>query len=147
MNAVELAVRCVTRNRHNRCNYIAIAVNYVNQSVFTGLCPPFAVSYSYESHPDRWLFFRFFNGNPASPVSPEAVEADLYQRHAAGEPMPPRLPRDLHEACAALRADALLRDDVGARFCDQFLTLKQAEWDAYAQQVSDWELERYADGF
>ncbi len=79
--------------------------------------------------------------------APEAVEADLYQRHAAGEPMPPRLPRDLHEACAALRADALLRDDVGARFCDQFLTLKQAEWDAYAQQVSDWELERYADGF
>lgn len=79
--------------------------------------------------------------------APEAEEADLYQRHAAGEPMPPRLPRDLHEACAALRADALLRDDVGARFCDQFLTLKQAEWDAYAQQVSDWELERYADGF
>lgn len=79
--------------------------------------------------------------------APEAVEADLYQRHAAGEPMPPRLPRDLHEACAALRADALLRDDVGTRFCDQFLTLKQAEWEAYAQQVSDWELERYADGF
>lgn len=79
--------------------------------------------------------------------APEAEEADLYQRHAAGEPMPPRLPRDLHEACAALRADALLRDDVGARFCDQFLTLKQAEWDAYAQQVSDWELERYAGGF
>ncbi len=79
--------------------------------------------------------------------APEAEEADLYQRHAAGEPMPPRLPRDLHEACAALRADALLRDDVGVRFCDQFLALKQAEWDAYAQQVSDWELERYADGF
>lgn len=80
-------------------------------------------------------------------LAPEAEEADLYQRHAAGEPMPPRLPRDLHEACAALRADALLRDDVGVRFCDQFLALKQAEWDAYAQQVSDWELERYADGF
>lgn len=80
-------------------------------------------------------------------LAPEAEEADLYQRHATGEPMPPRLPRDLHEACAALRADALLRDDVGVRFCDQFLALKQAEWDAYAQQVSDWELERYADGF
>jgi glutamine synthetase len=78
--------------------------------------------------------------------APEACEADLYQRHAAGDPMPPRLPRDLHEACAALRADALLRDDVGAAFCDQFLILKQAEWDAYAQQVSDWELARYADG-
>ena len=79
--------------------------------------------------------------------APEACDADLYQRHAAGDPMPPRLPRDLYAACAALRADAILRDDVGAAFCDQFLALKQAEWDAYAQQVSDWELERYADGF
>jgi glutamine synthetase len=79
--------------------------------------------------------------------APEACDADLYQRHAAGETLPPRLPRDLHDACAALRADAILRDDVGAAFCDQFLALKQAEWDAYALQVSDWELERYADGF
>lgn len=79
--------------------------------------------------------------------APEACDADLYQRHAAGDPMPPRLPRDLHEALAALRADALLRDDLGEAFCEQFLALKRAEWDAYAQQVSDWELERYADGF
>lgn len=79
--------------------------------------------------------------------APEACDADLYQRHAAGDPMPPRLPRDLHEALAALRADALLLDDLGEVFCEQFLMLKRAEWDAYAQQVSDWELERYADGF
>ncbi|MGM9424601.1 type III glutamate--ammonia ligase [Hydrogenophaga sp. MI9] len=79
--------------------------------------------------------------------APEAIDADLYQRHAAGESMPPRLPRDLHDACAALRADAILRDDVGVAFCDQFLALKQAEWDAWAQQVGDWELERYADSF
>lgn len=79
--------------------------------------------------------------------APEAIDADLYQRHAAGETLPPRLPRDLHEALAALRADAILRDDLGEAFCEQFLALKRAEWDAYAQQVSDWELARYADGF
>jgi glutamine synthetase len=79
--------------------------------------------------------------------APEPCDADLYQRHAVGEPMPARLPRDLHEACAALRADAILRDAVGQAFCDQFLALKQAEWEAWAQQVSDWELQRYADGF
>lgn len=79
--------------------------------------------------------------------APEAVDADLYQRHAAGETLPPRLPRDLHEALAALRADAILRDDLGEAFCEQFLTLKRAEWVAYAQQVSDWELARYADAF
>lgn len=79
--------------------------------------------------------------------APDACDADLYQRQAAGEPMPPRLPRDLHEACAALRADALLRNDLGTAFCDQFLVLKQAEWAVYAQQVSEWELQRYAASF
>jgi glutamine synthetase len=75
--------------------------------------------------------------------APEACSEDLYQRHARGETMPPRLPRDLHDALAALRGDAILRDDLGEAFCEQFLTLKGAEWDAYAQQVSDWELTRY----
>ncbi len=79
--------------------------------------------------------------------APEAIDADLYQRHAAGETLPPRLPRDLHDALAALRGDAILRDDLGEAFCEQFLALKRAEWDAYAQQVSEWELMRYADGF
>lgn len=74
-----------------------------------------------------------------------ACDEDLYQRQASGQPMPPRLPRDLHDALAALRSDAILCDDVGAAFCEQFLLLKRAEWDAYAQQVSDWELRRYAD--
>jgi glutamine synthetase len=79
--------------------------------------------------------------------APQAVDADLYQRHASGEPLPARLPRDLHDALGALRSDAILRDDLGEAFCEQFLALKQAEWDAYAQQVSDWELLRYADAF
>jgi glutamine synthetase len=82
----------------------------------------------------------------ALPAEP-ACDEDLYQRQASGQTMPARLPRDLFEALAALDADAALRDAVGAAFCEQFLSLKRAEWDAYAQQVSGWELERYADGF
>jgi len=78
--------------------------------------------------------------------APDACDEDLYQRQASGQPMPPRLPRDLFEALAALRSDAILCDDVGTAFCEQFIALKQAEWDAYAQQVSDWELANYADG-
>ncbi|MGI9215488.1 MAG: type III glutamate--ammonia ligase [Hydrogenophaga sp.] len=79
-------------------------------------------------------------------LSPEPpCDEDLYQRQASGQAMPPRLPRDLHDALAALRSDAILCDDVGAAFCEQFWLLKRAEWDAYAQQVSDWELRRYAD--
>jgi glutamine synthetase len=81
-------------------------------------------------------------------LAPEpACDEDLYLRQASGQPMPPRLPRDLHDALAALRGDAILCDDVGAAFCEQFQLLKRAEWDAYAQQVSAWELQRYADMF
>lgn len=75
-----------------------------------------------------------------------ACDHDLYQRQASGQPMPPRLPRDLFDALAALQANAMLRDALGPAFCDQFLPLKRAEWDAWAQQVSGWELARYADG-
>lgn len=80
----------------------------------------------------------------ALPAAPPCDD-DLYQRQASGAAMPPRLPRDLHDALAALQADAVLREAVGAPFCDQFLRLKCAEWDAFAQQVSGWELRRYAD--
>ena len=84
--------------------------------------------------------------HPALPL-PQACDEDLYQRFAAGQPMPPRLPRDLHAALDALEADAPLRHAVGDAFCQQFLALKRDECGAHAQHVSDWELSRYADAF
>ena len=78
--------------------------------------------------------------------APEPCNEDLYQRAARGEPMPPRLPRDLLAAIESLQADTRLREAVGAAFCEQWLGLKRIEWDAYASQVSEWELARYADG-
>ena len=76
--------------------------------------------------------------------APEACDDDLYQRHADGGPLPPRLPRDLCAALDALEADHRLRNEVGAAFCDQFLRIKRDEWDAWAHAVTDWELTRYA---
>ncbi len=78
--------------------------------------------------------------------APEPCGEDLYQRCARGEPMPPRLPRDLLTATEALQADTRLREAVGTAFCEQWLGLKRVEWDAYASQVSEWELARYVDG-
>ncbi|WP_439112375.1 type III glutamate--ammonia ligase [Hydrogenophaga sp.] len=72
-------------------------------------------------------------------------DEDLYQRQACGDDMPARLPRDLCSALDALRQDSALRDAVGEAFCAQLLAIKQAEWDAWAQHVSGWELDRYAD--
>ena len=80
-------------------------------------------------------------------LPPPPCNEDLYARRAAGGDMPPRLPRSLDEAVTALQADAALQQAVGPAFCAEFVALKRAEWDDYAQQVSDWELRRYADAF
>jgi glutamine synthetase len=72
-------------------------------------------------------------------------EDDLYERHALGDSLPERLPRDLLAALDGLAKDAALREAVGPAFCAQFLALKHDEWAAWSQQVSGWELQRYAD--
>ena len=61
--------------------------------------------------------------------------------------MPARLPRDLAAALDALQDNAALRAMVGDAFCQLFLEIKRAEWDDYSQQVSAWELQRYAGFF
>jgi len=71
---------------------------------------------------------------------------DLYARKASGVAMPATLPRDLQAALHALAGDAELTQLVGPAFVEQFLLCKQAEWDAYASHVSDWEMQRYAVG-
>ncbi|MGE0099285.1 MAG: type III glutamate--ammonia ligase [Hydrogenophaga sp.] len=75
---------------------------------------------------------------------PAPCEDDLYERHAGGLPMPERLPRDLHAALDALEQNTGLREAVGEGFCGQFLQIKRTEWDAWSQQISDWEMDRYA---
>lgn len=72
-------------------------------------------------------------------------EDDLYERHAVGDTLPDRLPRDLLAALDALAADSTLREAVGTAFCAQFLALKHDEWAAWSRHVSDWEMQRYAD--
>ena len=79
--------------------------------------------------------------------APAPCDEDLYERRARSGDMPARLPRNLDEAVDALVADRALRAVVGEAFCAEFIRIKRAEWDAYSQQVSDWELRRYADAF
>jgi len=69
---------------------------------------------------------------------------DLYERFAQGLEMPSRLPPDLGQALHALAADGVLTRAVGPEFCQQFLAIKGQEWQDYCQQVSAWELQRYA---
>ena len=71
---------------------------------------------------------------------------DLYERKATGAAMPATLPRDLQAALHSLAGDDALTQLIGPAFVEQFLLCKQAEWDAYAAHVSDWEMQRYAVG-
>lgn len=87
------------------------------------------------------------HGIDAGLVAPPVCNEDLYERRARGDAMPARLPRNLQDAVAALESDKALRSAVGEAFCTQFMALKRAEWDAYIQHVSSWELNRYADAF
>jgi glutamine synthetase len=53
------------------------------------------------------------------------------------------LPQSLHEACDELEKDEVLCEALGEHITQQFLAAKRAEWRAYNEQVSAWELERY----
>ena len=78
---------------------------------------------------------------------PPPCGEDLYQRMARGDVMPDRLPRDLQQALDALASDDVICNGLGRPFVEQFLGLKQAEWDSYVQHVSKWELAHYASAY
>jgi len=52
------------------------------------------------------------------------------------------LPQSLPEAIAELERDEVVQSALGP-ICNEFLTLKKAEWLEYHAQVSRWEVERY----
>ena len=47
------------------------------------------------------------------------------------------------EALYALREDKLFRDQMGTRFVDYILTLKEAEVSRFFSEVTDWEHREY----
>ncbi len=57
------------------------------------------------------------------------------------------LPRSLDDALDALAADELICSTLGETLTRQFLAIKRDEVLAYEQQISDWELQRYATAF
>lgn len=54
-----------------------------------------------------------------------------------------RLPRTLLEAVDAFAADPLVRDVFPAEFVSSYVDMKQAEWDEYHSQVTEWERSKY----
>ena len=53
------------------------------------------------------------------------------------------LPRTLQEAIQVFDADPFVEQVLGKELKDEFIKVKQAEWNEYHLNVSQWELERY----
>ena len=53
------------------------------------------------------------------------------------------LPRNLSEALDWFSKDKLFREVLGDQIYKQYLKAKQAEWDEYIKQVTQWEVDRY----
>jgi len=53
------------------------------------------------------------------------------------------LPGSLFEALTAFDADALLKAALGNNLTDAFMKARQAEWEDFRMNVTDWELSRY----
>jgi glutamine synthetase len=52
------------------------------------------------------------------------------------------LPQSLPESLDALREDEVVQEALGVIY-DEFIQIKEAEWDEYHSQVSQWEIDRY----
>jgi len=73
---------------------------------------------------------------------PAPVEGFLYE--LPEELQGAALPRSFEEAMAALRADALLGDALGAPLLETFAQIKDAELERFRAWVTDWEFAEYA---
>jgi glutamine synthetase len=76
---------------------------------------------------------------------PAGAEDDVWaltpaERRAMG--MKP-LPSSLNQAITAMERSELVAETLGEHVFDFFLRNKQAEWEEYRRQVTQWELDRY----
>ena len=57
------------------------------------------------------------------------------------------LPGTLGDAIEELKADPVICEALGEHVLEHFVDAKQAEWDEYRTQVTQWELDRYLEAF
>jgi glutamine synthetase len=56
-----------------------------------------------------------------------------------------RLPLNLLDALRAFEKSKVLREGLGAEFCDSYLKLKHQEWTSYCGAISAWERDNTLD--
>jgi glutamine synthetase len=75
----------------------------------------------------------------------DPVEESLFEMDAArvSERGIKELPGTLGDALEELKSDPVICEALGAHVLEHYLEAKQAEWDEYRTQVTQWELDRY----
>lgn len=58
-----------------------------------------------------------------------------------------KLPETLKDALDALKADKLAEEVLGTETLNDYISLKEAEWQDYSRQVHDWEMNQYFANF
>ena len=79
----------------------------------------------------------------------DPVEESLFEMDAArvSERGIKELPGTLGDALEELKSDPVICEALGAHVLEHYLDAKQAEWDEYRTQVTQWELDRYLEAF
>ncbi|MHA2178376.1 MAG: glutamine synthetase family protein [Candidatus Thorarchaeota archaeon] len=78
---------------------------------------------------------------------PDAVEEDVFDFDDAklSQFYIKSLPSDLGEALVEFEQSKFMKETLGEHAFNKYLGLKQAEWNDFSQNVSDWERKRYLD--
>lgn len=76
---------------------------------------------------------------------PASVDCNIYDmsRAARRECNIESLPKNLHEAIRAMRADSLICDTLGPHIMEKYVEAKELEWEEYTSCVHPWEVESY----
>lgn len=72
--------------------------------------------------------------------------ADLSERERQDQGLA-RIPSNLGEAIRALQEDRFFVEVLGEEMYDEYIKLKQFSWDQYNRQITQWEIDRYAEAF
>ena len=77
---------------------------------------------------------------PPDEVRENVFELDRQQREELGIES---LATDLHQAVKGLKNDKFIQEVLGLHIAEKYVEAKEAEWNAYRTQVTNWEIEEY----
>jgi glutamine synthetase len=80
--------------------------------------------------------------DPGDPIKTNVAALSKSERAKMGIKS---IPKSLFEAVEEFSHDEIFRDALGKAFFEEYVNMKQAEWDEYSTQVTPWETQRMID--